>query len=187
MCMAGNPLNSEKCAADKPSDYDSSWTSESCPDSSCSYTSGTETDDIAEGLAQVEDENIDDVADQIGAVEDENTIPLMEIWEQTEGWIDSLGTVWDQTEDWIDSLGTFWDKTAEAVSDAWDKTAEAASDAYDTAKEAASDAYDTAKEAASDAYDWTAEWAEEVANELPQVEAESVYDDWSDCYRGMLC
>ena len=46
--MAGNPLNSEKCAADKPSDYDSSWTSRSCTDSSCSDSdgtgSGTETD-----------------------------------------------------------------------------------------------------------------------------------------------
>ena len=165
MCMAGNPLNSEKCAADKPSDYDSSWTSRSCTDSSCSDSdgSGTETDgtgsgtetaktdDKKEGLAQVEDENIDDVADQIGALPVDNIIPLMITGAQTEGWIDSLGTVWD--------------KTAEAVSDA----------------------YDTAKEAASDAYDWTAEWAEEVANKLPQVEAESVYDDYLDCYNEMLC
>ena len=81
----------------------------------------------------MEDENIDDVAvaDQIEALPVDNFVPPMKTGDQTEGWIDSLGTVWDQTEDWIDSLGTFWDKTAEAVSDAWDKTAEAASDAYD--------------------------------------------------------
>ena len=82
-------MNTEKCAADKPSDYDSSWTSRSCTDSSCSDSdgSGTETDGTGsdaktddnsvpaipakKGLAQVESEQFDDI-EELAQVEAES-------------------------------------------------------------------------------------------------------------------
>ena len=46
-------MNTEVCAKEKPSDYDSSWTSRSCTDSKCSDSdgtgSGTETDGTGSG------------------------------------------------------------------------------------------------------------------------------------------
>ena len=71
-CMVGNPLNTEVCAGDKPSDYDSSWTSETCKTSECTGTDteGTDTEGTGGegtggegGLAQVE--SYDDSEDTI--------------------------------------------------------------------------------------------------------------------------
>ena len=110
--MAGNPLNTEKCAGDKPSDYDSSWTSETCKTSECTSTdtegTGTDTEGTGTeaGLAQVEGEKID----------------AIEELAQMEGY-------------WTDSLSSILDKTTEFASDAYDTVKEAASDAYDTLEE----------------------------------------------------
>ena len=103
--MAGNPLNTEKCAGDKPSDYDSSWTSETCKTSECTSTD-TEGTGTEAGLAQVEGEKID----------------AIEELAQMEGY-------------WTDSLSSILDKTTEFASDAYDTVKEAASDAYDTLEE----------------------------------------------------
>ena len=80
--MMGNPTNTEVCEKEKPSDYDSSWTSEST-DTECGGTDepACSTDTTAApdaALAQVEVEKIDAI-EELAQVEGEEIDAIIEL------------------------------------------------------------------------------------------------------------
>ena len=132
-------MNTEMCKKEKPSDYDSSWTSRSCTDSSCSDSdgtgSGTETDGTGSDAKTDDKKKPDDNGVQVDP-HNGVQVDLFPAFKK-----EGLAQVEDENiDDVADKIGDL-----------------------------------------------------PVDNIIPlmqtgaQVEAESVYDDYLDCYNEMLC